>query len=305
MYKRQPHYYVHLLAAASELNRLPREAAHAIHKAANSLLKEYRVKPGRCAWPLVEAVNVYANLLTKHWMHFSKGERESMRETMCSILEELEGQLRVVAEAYALEAALATGFEPCGAGEPVGRAKELLGELERMEREEPDEQAREWVVACSLVRPEDARGRCEKFEVLVKKLRGVLASSLAKYAKENDDLEAAKRFFEEAAETSRRLGDWFDYLIDRSRVTRCSLLRAGSLEDLKNESKMLEEIWMEAEERVREEHWAPTVLDLKGKAFILAEYLVHLALEGRREEVLRLLGEKGWLLGYYLSLIHI
>jgi hypothetical protein len=137
------------------------------------------------------------------------------------------------------------------------------------------------------------------FEVLVKGVRGLLAFSLAEYAKKNDDLEAAKEFFEGAAEISRELEDWFDYLFYRSRVTCCSLIRAGSLEDLKNRSKMLEEIWMEEKERVREEHWVPTVPDLRIKAGILAEYLVHLALEGRGEEVSRLLSEEGWLLAHY------
>jgi len=131
---------------------------------------------------------------------------------------------------------------------------------------------------------------------MVKRLRGALAHSLAIYAMDNDDLEAAKKFFEEAAETRRGLGDWFDYLAARSRATRCSMLQAGSLEDLKNGSKMFEEIWMEAEERVlREGSWAPTAPALEKKAAILAEYLVHLALEGRGEEVSRLLSEKGWL----------
>jgi len=293
-----PHYYVHLLSAASELELLPSEAADKIHKAASSLLEKLEAKSGERAWPLVEAVRVYANLLTKHGRHFSRGERESMRETMCGILEKLEGQLRVIAEAYALRATLEMGFEPCGGGEPVVKAKELLGELERMEGEEPDGQAREWVGVRSPVRLEDARRCREKFEKMVKMLRGVLASSLAEYALDNDDLEAAKRFFEEAAETHRGLGDRLNYLINRSMATRCSLLRARSLEDLKNESKMFEEIWMKAEEGEREEHWAPTVLVLETKAGILAEYLVHLALEGRRE-VSRLLSEEGWLFALF------
>jgi len=115
----------------------------------------------------------------------------------------------------------------------------------------------------------------------------------------NDDLEAAKRFFEESAEISRELEDWFDYLIDCSRATCCSLLRAGSLEDLKNGSKMLEKIWMEAEKQVRKGPWAPTVPVLEREAATLAEYLVHLALEGRGKEVSRLLSEKEWLFVHY------
>jgi hypothetical protein len=293
-----PHYYILLLSLASEPMRLPREVASAIHKVAGYLLKKHGVELRERAWPLAEAVNVYANLLIMHKKHFSRGERKSMRETMCSILEELEGQLRVVAEAYALWPAFVKGFEPCGGGEPVGKAKELLRKLERMEREEPDGQAREWVVARSPVRLEDTRLCRERFELMVKMLRGKLAYSLAAYAIINDDLEAAQEIFKEAVEIRREIEDWFDYLIARSMATRCSLLRARSLEDLKNESKILEEIWMEAEEREREGHWAPTVRVLEGKAFILAGHLVHLALEGRGEEVSRLLSEKGWLFAF-------
>jgi hypothetical protein len=291
-----PHYYILLLSLASGL-MLPSEAARMMHEVAG-ILEKYWVELGERAWPLIEAVNVYANLLRRHLMHFSDEEIESMKETMCSILEKLGGQLRVVAEAYALEAALEKGFEPCGGGEPMGKAKELLGELERIEREGPDGQAREWVVARSPVKLEDVRRCREKFEEVVRMLRGELAFSLARYAMNNDDLEAAKKFFEEAAETFRELEYWFNYLIDRSRATRCSLLRAGSLEEFKNESKMLEKIWMEAEEGEREGYWVPAVPVLEGKAAILAEYLVHLALEGRGE-VSRLLSEEGWLFAHF------
>jgi len=118
-----PHYYVHLLAAASELELLPSEAARAIHKVAGILLEKHGVELEARAWPLVEAVRVYANLLTKHWRHFRDREIESMKETMCGILEKLGGQLRVVAKARALGAALARGFKPCGGEEPAVKAK--------------------------------------------------------------------------------------------------------------------------------------------------------------------------------------
>jgi len=50
---------------------------------------------------------------------------------------------------------------------------------------------------------------------------------------DNDDLEAAKKLFTRSAEIDRELEDWENYLVSRSLAARCSVLGAGSLEELR------------------------------------------------------------------------
>ena len=79
----------------------------------------------------------------------------------------------------------------------------------------------------------------------------------------------------------------------RSQAARCSALKAGSLGELKERAKIFASLWSEAKERERA---TASLMYLGKEACILAEYLVSLALEGRIDEVSKLLDEEGWLL---------
>jgi hypothetical protein len=160
-----PHYYVLLVSAASELAKLERRAAREMADFLEGALEREELKGKR--WPLVEAVRAYSNLLTKHRGHF-QGEEGRLQGTMCKLLEELEGQLRDIAEAYALMPALEEGLKPYSITDPAGRAEELLKRLERME--ELSEQAAEWA-ALRAFKPVE-------FKLLVKGLRGSLIFSI-------------------------------------------------------------------------------------------------------------------------------
>ncbi|MCC6005694.1 MAG: hypothetical protein LM590_15250, partial [Thermofilum sp.] len=281
-----PHYHVLLASAASGLPELDGDAVRKIADAVDGALQKYEEKQEGKAWPLVEAVNAYSNLLTKHAGYFREEELELMRGRMCELLEKLEGQLRAIAEAHALRAALEGDLEPCGGGEAASKAVELLGELERVEGEGPSGPAVKWAEELAL--------KPEEFKRAVKIVRGALTHALASYTMDNDDLEAAEELFESSAAICRELKSWENYLAARSRAARCSVLKAGSLEKLKEHAKTFESLWREAKEHKKEANSPLVYLEMKAGA--LAEYLVSLALEGRTEEVSKLLDEEGWLL---------
>jgi hypothetical protein len=283
-----PHYHVKLASAASELSELDEDAVREIAGAVDGALQNHGEELEERAWLLVEAVHVYSNLLAKHAKYFREEDWELMRGRMCELLEKLEGQLRVIAEAFALRAALRRGLEPCGGGGAASKAVELLEKLEGMEGEEPSGQAVEWA--------EEQVFKPEEFKLVVKDVRGALAYALAKYMRNNDDLEAAEELFESSAALCRELENWENYLAARSLAARCSVLKAGSLEELKERAKISGSLWSEAKGRERA---IVSLMYLEKEAFVLAEYLVSLALEGRGDEVSKLLDEEGLLLGRF------
>jgi hypothetical protein len=279
-----PHYHVALASFASELPVLG-YAARKIANAVGRALQKLREKEGE-AWLLVEAVNAYSSLVRMHKKFFSSEEREQMRRRMCELLGKLEGQLRTIAEALALAAALGGGLKPCGGGEAASKAVELLEKLERMEGEEPSGPAVEWAKVRAL--------KPEEFKHLVKYVRGVLAYALASYMMINGDLEATEKLFESAAAIARERGIWENYLASRSLAAHCNVLKAGSLEELKERAKTFASLWSETKEHEKEVNLPLAYFG--NEAYILAEYLVSLALEGRTEEVSKLLEEGGLLL---------
>jgi len=276
----EPHYYILLASATSTLIELNEETVHKITDVLEEALEREELKVR--GWPLVEAVRAYSNLLTKHREHFL-GEEERLRERMCKLLEWLEGQLRDIAEAIALNPALQQGLKPCGGADPAGRAEELLKRLEEMEKEEPNGQAAEWATVLAF--------KPERFKLLVKHIRGMLSFSLAWYKMDNDDLEAARKLFTVSAEIYRELKYWVNYLDSHLRATRCSVLVAKNLEELRERARAFEELWDEAKKQETLE-----MAYLHKESFALAGYLVFLALEDRKDEVSMLLEREKWLL---------
>jgi hypothetical protein len=275
-----PHYYILLVSEVSTLTKLERRAAREIADFLEGALGREELK--RKEWPLVEAVRAYSNLLTTHRGHFL-GEEERLRGRMCKLLEGLEGQLRGIAEVYALQPTLIYGLKPCSITDPAGRAEELLKRLDEMEKEELSGQAAEWA-ALRAFKPEG-------FKRVVKERRGLLTFTLAIYRMRNDDLEAAREFFKSSAEIYGELEAWEDYLASRSLAVRCSVLGAGSLEELRGRARAFEGLWSEARE-----HEILAMGYFVNESTALAEYLVFLVLDGRVGEVSELLEREGWLL---------
>jgi hypothetical protein len=274
-----PHYHVLLAAAASEYTELDREAAHKVEGAVKETIEKHREELRKKAWPLVEAVRAYSNLVARHRAHFFSGEKE-LRVKMCELLEWLEGQLRDIAEVHALRPALEQGFEPCNSVDPASRAEELLKRLEEMEKEEPSRQTAEWAIV-HILKPEGG------FIKLVRMLRGSLTFSLAVYERLNDRLEAARELFKKSAEIDRELEGLKNYLVDYSMSIGCSMLGAGNLEELRRSARAFKDLWSEAKK-----HEIPIAVYHEGEAVALAGYLVSLTLEGKTCEASELLEEE-------------
>jgi hypothetical protein len=125
----------------------------------------------------------------------------------------------------------------------------------------------------------------------VKRHREALTFSLAWYKRGDDDLEAARKLFTVSAEIDRELKEQGNYLVCRSWATRCSVLGAESLEELRGRARAFEELWGEAKKQEKLE-----MMYLQGESLALAGYLVFLALEDRKDEVSELLEREEWLL---------
>ena len=152
-----------------------------------------------------------------------------------------------------------------------------------MEKEEPSGQAAEWATVQAY--------KPEKFKRIVKHHREALTFSLALYKMGNDDLEAARKLFTVSALINRELKEQGNYLVCRSQATRCSVLGAKSLEELRGRARAFEKLWKGAKKQE-----TLGMVYLMYETVALAEYLVFLALENRKDEVSELLERKGWLL---------
>ncbi|MCC6021162.1 MAG: hypothetical protein LM577_07350, partial [Thermoproteaceae archaeon] len=304
--ERAPHRYVHLLAAASELETLDPVTVRYIYDALQQL-KDRLHETGRL-WPLVEAVRAYSNLLTKH-PGCIRNFRKAAVADMCRLYGELKGRgpLGAAAKAYVLAAALEhDDLAPdvqrhCGLGGLAGEAEDVRRALDEAtaspEKLKSDVDFAEWVAARSVAR--DAKGA----KGVVEKLRSWFTFQLAIYKVKHavnergevdaGRLEEAAGEFEGAAETCRRLEDWANYLAACGSALRARALAAKSLKELLERAGGSRELWEEAEKRLK-----PTAGYLEAAATGLGEYLVHLAASGEVKQAEELLKKWRWLLDY-------
>ncbi len=318
--EKAPHRYVHLLAAASELETLDPVTARYIYDALQQLSS--RLLKARHRWPLVEAVRAYSNLLIKHSRHIEDRQEDAVAD-MCQLYGEVgkhdgttapESDLsaqrlfNAVARAYVLVVALLNDIlallvkEQCGLGDLIEETETVrnvlndaaahLDELRKIA--ESDADFAEWVTTHSA--KGDAGG-------VVEALRAWFTARLALYKldhalSEGGELDAGKleeaaKEFEKAAEIDRKLESWRNYLAGRGRALRARVLAAKSWEELLERAKGFWELWKETEE-----HLKPTAEYLAAAAVRLGECLVYLAASGDGKRAGDLLKERRWLLDY-------
>jgi hypothetical protein len=166
--------------------------------------------------------------------------------------------------------------------------KELNNKKERVQELMRDEEFMSYVESRFVKADEDA----VKKEIL--DATSLLKNALAHYRLDNDELDEAKKLFNEVAEEYREIGDYENYLANRSWVLRVETIE-GSLvgEKLVNEFRRL------YEETFKEEHFLPTAKYLSTASSILGEYLVSLALTGNYETINELPEEHWWVLNAY------
>jgi hypothetical protein len=318
--ERAPHRYVHLLAAASELETPYPETVWYIYDALQQL--KSRLKAERL-WSLVYAIHTYSNLLTKHSMHIMHRLEDAVVD-MCQMYGEIGMRnaaavpdsdslaqrylFNTIAKAFVLAAALRGGVlaplvqRHCGLSDIVKEAEAVrsvldwaaahLDELKKIM--ENDAEFAEWEMAWSTT------GDAMR---IIKNLMAWFTNKLAHYKlvhalNEKGELDEKKleeiaEEFEKAAEIDKELGNWENYLASRSFAFRARVIAAKSWEELLERAKGFWELWEEAKK-----HLEPTARYLATAANILGDCLVYLAASGDKEMAEELLKKWRWVLDY-------
>jgi hypothetical protein len=300
LHGKAPHRYLELLAAALNMENLDLITVRYIFDKLNEILDNYGDVVRGYAWPLVYAIDAYAYLLRTYFDYFNSEEVRNMVGRVVDLLNEL-GRFKsspgVIAWADALAPALrhkdVRGLmeEKLGIG-VVGKASEVLKELndkrEKVQELMGDKEFMSYIESSHIKADEEA----VKKEIF--KAASLLKHALAHYRLDNDELDKAEKLFNEAAEESREIGDYRNYLVSRSWASRVETIE-GSLvgEKLVNEFRRL------YEETFNVEHFMLTARYLSIASGILGEYLVSLALMGDHETINKLLEEHLWVLNAY------
>jgi len=317
--EKAPHRYVSLLAAASELTLLDQGTTLYIYLALqqleDSLLETERI------WPLVETVRAYSNLVRRYPEHIKN--RWKGAANICRLYDEVRKRgaatapgvglstqrlFDAVARAHVLATALYSDElaqvvqRYCGLGDLIKEAETVksvldgagthLDELRKIMENDTD--FAEWVTIHSPTG--DAR-------FVIEDLRAWFTYVLAGYKLDHaidekgkldeKKLEEAAKEFEKAAEMHRKLKQMENYLAAHGRALRVHVLAARSWEELLERAKGFQELWREAEK-----HLEPAAVYLATAAHTLGEYLVYLAASDNKEEAVKLLKERRWLLNY-------
>jgi len=318
--EKAPHRYIVTLAAASELETLDHETVEYIYDALQQL-RDRLLEAGRL-WPLVEAVRAYSNMVRKHLMRIKHLQKNAVAK-MCQLYGEVRKRNAAVApesglsahrlfDAIARACVLAVVLESddlvrhvrkhCGLGDLEREAEAVRNVLddatahpeELRKIMENDADFAEWVTA---------RNVAGDAGLLIEDLRACLTYELARYKLDHaidekgeldaEKLEEVAEEFEKAAEISRKLKLWENYLTARGWALRARVLAAESWEELLERAKGFWELWREAEKYPK-----PTTGYFKAANLTLGQCLVYLAVSGNKAETVKLLKEWRWLLDY-------
>jgi tetratricopeptide (TPR) repeat protein len=318
--EKAPHNYVSLLAAVSELRTLDQETVWYLYDALQQLRS--RLLETERLWPLVETVAAYSNLLRKYSAYIWDRRGETAAD-MCRLYGEIRRHSAVAAPGSGLSAhrlfdtiararVLAVALESdelarhvqryCGLGDLIKEAEAVRGVLdeaaahpeELSEIAKSDADYAEWVERRSV--PSNAWRVVENVSAWFKSVlaRYKLAHALDEKGElDAEKLEEVAEEFEKAAEISRKLGQWENYLTARGWALRARVLAAGSWKELLERAKSFWELWEEAEK-----HPGLIAEYLATAAGRLSEYLVYLAASGDKEMAEELLKKLRRLLDY-------
>jgi len=313
--EKAPHRYVSLLATALELEALDQETVEYIYDVLHQLRDRLETEH---TWPLVNAVIAYSNLLRKHSAHIKDRWKDAVAD-MCRLYGEVRKRenttapesglsaqrlFNTIAKVYVLAAALrGGGLAPlvqrlCGFVDLVKETETVWSMLEEVAAD--PEELRKIMGNAEWVTTHSPTGDAER---AIEDLRAQLTYVLAHYKLnhafnergelDEKKLEEAAEGFEKVAEIRRKLKHWENYLTARGWALRARVLAAKSWKELLERAEGFRELWREAEE-----YSQPTARYLETAASILSEYLVYLAASGNKEEAVKLLKERQWLLDY-------
>jgi len=321
--EKAPHRYVSLLAAASELETLNQETEETVRYIYGALqqLKDRVLKAERL-WPLVEAIRAYSNLLRKRSAHIRNHWKKAV-EDMCELYSEVRERsakaapesglsaqrlFDTIAKVYVLAAALHSNElaqhvqKYCGLGDLVREAEAVRNVLD-VAAADPEELRKiknedfpEWV---------RTRNPADNARFAVEDLRGWFTHVLALYKRshaidekgelDEKKLEETAEEFEKAAEISRKLKHWENYLTSCGLALRTRVLTAKSWEGFlkmaeghqePKTAKSFQALWEEAGK-----HLKLTAEYLKAATLTLSDYLVYLAVSSDKRGAEELLKE--------------
>jgi KaiC/GvpD/RAD55 family RecA-like ATPase/uncharacterized protein YdhG (YjbR/CyaY superfamily) len=297
LHGKAPHRYLELLPAALNIENLDRDTVWYIFGKLNEILDNYGDVVRGYAWSLVYAIFAYANLLMKYFVYFNSEEVGDMVGRVVDLLNELgrfKSSLDVIAWAHALAPALIHEDVRGLMEEKLGidvfvKVSEVLKELndmrERVQELMRDEEFMSHIESWSVKADEEA----VKVDIL--EAASLLKYALAIYLFDNNELIEARDLFNGAAEESREIGDYENYLRARGLALRVETIE-GSLVG----KKLVNEFRQLYEEAFNNEHFKPTAGYLDTASSNLGEYLVSLALMGDHETINKLLEEHLWVL---------
>jgi len=300
LHGKAPLRYLELLALASDVLNLDRITVRYIFDKLNEILHNYGDAVRGHAWSLVNAISAFATLLGKHLEHFNSEEVGDMVSRVVDLLNELgrfESSLGLIAWADALAPALRYGgvrrlMEEKLGIDVVGKASEVINELndmrKRVQELMSDEEFMSYIESRSLKAAEKTVKR------VILQTASLLKHALAIYRLKNNELDEAKELFNEAAEDSREIGDYENYLVDRSWALRVEAIKGSLVGD--ELTKLVNEFRRLYEETFYKKPFTRTATYLSIASATLSNYLVSLALKGDREMINKLLEEHWWVL---------
>ncbi|MDT7971145.1 MAG: hypothetical protein RQ842_11275, partial [Vulcanisaeta sp.] len=226
--------YFELLAPIPGMSNLDSGTVRYIFDELNEILDNYGDVVKEHAWSLVHAISAYTDLLFVHSSYFDDDEVKGAVGRIADLLNELgrfKTSLGVIAWTYALAPALDRESVRRLMEEKLGinvvdKANGILEELSRLRGRVQelisDKEFMSYIESMYIKTDEET----VKEEIL--DTASFLKHALARYRLDNDELDKAEELFNEAAEESREIGDYEDYLTDRSWVLRVETIE-GSL----------------------------------------------------------------------------
>jgi tetratricopeptide (TPR) repeat protein len=308
-----PQHYINLLLILSGRVVLDEDEVSFIFDALKEIHSnpKYFNKFKKLVWPLVDIVEVYSDLLSKH-LHvylillsrypqdFDK--IEDIAKKMCNLLNILRDQspeLATIAEASVLIPSLAhrgvEGYvkESCSINDIIAEAdvvlnnlKEMAGDVSKLVK---NDTFMEWIEIRTFDLSE------EGVREVISGIEGYFTSVLAEYKLNVDRLDEARELYNKAAEIANSIGDIDNSLVARSWILRVDVIKASNLNEYTNVAKGFEYLWNEALENLK-----PPLFYLESKSYHLSNYLVYLASIDRHRhgDVERLLNKYAYLLSY-------
>jgi hypothetical protein len=292
-----PHRYLELLALASNMENLDRGTARYVFDKLNYVLNIYGNVVKGHAWSLVHAIIAYAGLLGKYFNHFNREEIESAVRKIADLLNELgrfKSSLGVIAWAHALAPALGSEYvrvlmEKALSIDVVDKANEVLEKLSKLRGKVQElMNDKEFM---GYIKSKSVKANEKAVKTAILDTVSFLRHALARYRFYNDELKEAEELFNEAAEESREIGDYKNYLTARGWVLRVDAIKGSLVGD-----ELVKKFQQLYEETFSKEHFMPTARYLSIALHVLGDYFVSLALINDVKEIRKSLEEHLWML---------